>query len=209
MGRRRRGRFAGGRRRCIGRHRRRRFHHGLPFGLWLWFRLWFRLRFWIRFWLWRRRWGNEVGTLRLGGRRRWLRRRSRRRGRTAGGCRRHWEKLFTQVLGGDFVEGARRHLGSGNAKLLGLDQHSLAVEVQILGNFVNANGHSFVTTKFDRPAPVPWGAGQRGDLKETDSLENQTPARLPRLPGSALAAFHLQTGCFQNCGGGVTDLRCR
>ena len=64
-------------------------------------------------------------------------------------------QLFLQKLGGDLVEGARRDLGCGNAQFLRLVEHKLALKVQLLGDLVNANGHTafYFTTDVPRTAP--------------------------------------------------------
>jgi hypothetical protein len=66
-----------------------------------------------------------------------------------------WRQLLLQELGGDLVEGARRDLGCGYAQLLRLIEHKLALKVQLLGDLVNANGHTafYFTTDVPRTAP--------------------------------------------------------
>lgn len=66
-----------------------------------------------------------------------------------------WRQLLLEELGGDLVESARRDLGCGYAQLVGLVEHKLALKVQLLGDLVNANGHTsfYFTTDVPRSAP--------------------------------------------------------
>ena len=66
-----------------------------------------------------------------------------------------WRQLLLEELGGDLVESTRRDLGCGNAQVLRLVEHKLALKVQLLGDLVNANGHTafYFTTDVPRTAP--------------------------------------------------------
>ena len=61
------------------------------------------------------------------------------------------EQLLLQELGGDLVQRTGWHFGGGDAQLLGPDENELALEVELLGDFVNANGHT---------GNQEWGGGQ-------------------------------------------------
>lgn len=78
-----------------------------------------------------------------------------------------WRQLLFKELGGDLVESTRRDLGCGYAQLLGLVEHKLALKVQLLGDLVNANGHTafYFTTDVPRSArrAATWTVGGPGN----------------------------------------------
>jgi hypothetical protein len=51
-------------------------------------------------------------------------------------------ELFLEILSRDFVEGTRGHSRIRDAKILGFGKDHLALDAELLGNFINANGHS-------------------------------------------------------------------
>jgi len=78
-----------------------------------------------------------------------------------------WRQLLLEELGGDLVESTRRDLGCGYAQLLCLVEHKLALKVQLLGDLVNANGHTafYFTTDVPRSArrAATWTVGGPGN----------------------------------------------
>jgi hypothetical protein len=80
-----------------------------------------------------RRCGNNQDRLRS---RRWCRR-SFKNG--SGGL----EVVF-EILGGDLIQRAGRHLGSGNAQFFGLQKHIFALDSKLLRDLVNTNGHMYL-----------------------------------------------------------------
>lgn len=52
------------------------------------------------------------------------------------------QELLLQILGGDLVQGTGGDFCSGDAQLLGLAENELALEVELLGDVVDANGHT-------------------------------------------------------------------
>jgi hypothetical protein len=62
------------------------------------------------------------------------------RGRRVGLCER--QQLLFEVFGGDLVQGTGRHLGGGDSHFLRPCENELALEVELLGDVVNADGHT-------------------------------------------------------------------
>jgi hypothetical protein len=67
-------------------------------------------------------------------------------------------QLLFQELRGDLVESARRDFGGGDAQFLRLVEHKLALKVQLLGDLVNANGHTACLFTADVPRTAPCAA---------------------------------------------------
>ena len=51
-------------------------------------------------------------------------------------------QLFLKILSSDLVERTRRHLSCGNTHFPRLHEHKFALEVEFLGDLVNANRHT-------------------------------------------------------------------
>jgi hypothetical protein len=52
------------------------------------------------------------------------------------------DQLFFEVLGGDFIQRARRDASGNNAQLLGLGENFFVLQAEFLRNVVNTNGHN-------------------------------------------------------------------
>ncbi len=88
------------------------------------------------------------------------------------------EQLLLQKLGSDLVQRTGRHFGGGDAQLLGPDENEFALEVELLGDFVNANGHT---------GNQEWGGGQGA----ADGSEN-TVGLVTRLTAGEFTTCGLQ-----------------
>ena len=56
-------------------------------------------------------------------------------------CRVSLNDFLFQPLGADFIQGAGRNFGGGNAHFLGLRENFFVLEAKFLRNVVNTNGH--------------------------------------------------------------------
>jgi hypothetical protein len=52
------------------------------------------------------------------------------------------QQLLFEVFGSDLVQGTGRHLGGGDSHFLRPGENELALEVELLGDVVNADGHT-------------------------------------------------------------------
>lgn len=52
------------------------------------------------------------------------------------------QQLLFEVFGGDLVQGTGRHLGGGDSHFLRPGENEFALEVELLGDVVNADGHT-------------------------------------------------------------------
>lgn len=139
-----------------------------------------------------------------GGRRRfrdWKRRENnhgrglRHRWRWRGRCQR--SHLLLQIFGGDLVERTRRHLGGGNAQLLGFGEHELALQSESLGDVVNADGHECFRLRTIRQHQQTRGPSVHRKTIWLCCGDGGSPSSL------------LNPGGVNNCGGLGTDLRNR